>query len=102
MNHLADAVLNYFWFLEFSEEDQLNPDDAVKLEEKLSYEIQNVWTSGEKQALSEAAKRRLAWWLQEPDEHGYTPRARLTTNEKAFLEALVAGRFDGYDSGEEE
>lgn len=97
MQNLADVALNYLWFLEFSDDEELDPDRAVKLEEELSYQIQDVFTDEERQALSKAAARRLKWWLQEPDEHGYTPRKLLTANQKAFLEAISEGRFDGYD-----
>jgi hypothetical protein len=97
MKNLADTVLDYFWFLEFSDDEYLDPDEAVKLMEGLVYQIENDFTPEEKHALSEAARRRLDWWLSEPDENGYTPRKLLTEDQKEFLELLIAGRFDGGD-----
>ena len=97
MQNLASVVLDYIWLLEFSEEDEVDPDSAVKLLEDMTYQIENVFSQDEKQALCHAAERRLQWWLQEPDEHGYTPRKLLTLDQKALLEAIAAGRFDGFD-----
>jgi hypothetical protein len=102
MKNLANAVLDYYWFLNFSDEEELDPDRAIKLAESLVYEIENEWTAEEKQTLSEAAQRRLNWWLGEPDEHGYTPRKGLIAEQKTFLEALIAGHFDGDDFEDEE
>lgn len=101
MTNLADVVLDYLWFLEFSDEEELDPDRAVKLLEDVSWKMQEVWTTDDKQALSEAAALRLNW-LQTPDEHGFTPRGPLTDDQKALLESLAAGRFDGYLNFEDE
>lgn len=99
MNNLADSVLDYFWFLNFSGDDQADPDLMVKLMEELVDDIERNFTAAEKQALMEAASRRLASWLREPDEYGYTPRSRLTVAQRKFLEHIAAGRFAG-DVGE--
>jgi len=45
----------------------------------------------ERQALAEAASARLASLLREPDEYGYTPRALVTPDQRAFLESLADG-----------
>ena len=95
MRNLADAALDFLWFLEFSEEEELDPDNAVKMLESLSLSIQEIWTDEERNALSEAAARRLADF-QTPDEHGNLPRGMLTDDQRALLEALSKGRFDGY------
>jgi hypothetical protein len=63
--------------------------------ENLAYTITNDLSAEEKDALREAAKRSLASWLREPDEHGYTPRKLLTPNKRAFLESIAAGHFSG-------
>lgn len=95
MNNLADAVLDYFWFLNFSSEDEADLDLTVQKLEELAYQIETSFSDIEKEALKEAAKRRLAWWLSEPDEHGYTPRKLLSEDQKSFLEDIAAGRFNG-------
>jgi len=95
MNNLADSVLDYFWFLNFSEENDADPDLTVKLMEELVHSIQNNFTETEKQALMQAARKRIASWLREPDEYGYTPRSRLTPEQRTFLEQVAAGRFAG-------
>ena len=95
MNNLADTVLDYFWFLNFSEEGEADLDLTVKLMEDLVYEIENQYTEDEKNALRFAAERRLASWLREPDEHGYTPRKLLKPEQKQFLDAIARGQFHG-------
>lgn len=101
MKNLADAVLDYFWFLNFCDDEYLDPDQAVQLIEDLGGQIENDFTPEEKQALSEAAQRRLDSWMREHDEDGYTPRGRLTDDQKEFLESLIAGRFHGGEEDEE-
>jgi hypothetical protein len=71
----------------------------VKLMEELVDNIENRFTQVEKQALMEAARRRLTSWLREPDEYGYTPRSLLTGDQRRFLEGLAAGRFAGNVGG---
>ena len=95
MNNLADSVLDYFWFLNFSGEDEADPDLTVKLLEDLVACIENKFTEAERQALAHAARRRLASWLREPDEFGYSPRSLLTPEKKAFLDQVASGRFAG-------
>ena len=96
MNNLADVVLEYYWFLNFCSDDELDPDTAVKAMEGLSHAIETSFTATEKAALQNAAQRSLALWLREPDEHGYTPRKLLTPDQREFLEAIGAGNFSGY------
>jgi hypothetical protein len=100
MRNLAEVVLDYLWFLNFAEDDTLAPGEAVDVLEGLAFKIESSFSDEEKEALREAASRRLSWWLQEPDEDGYTPRELLTPNQKSLLEALAAGRFNGYDAEE--
>ena len=95
MNHLADVVLEYFWFLNFCSDEELDSDTAVKAMENLAYTIDTSFTNAEKAALQEAATRSLDAWLREPDEYGYTPRKLLTTEKREFLESIAAGHFSG-------
>lgn len=94
MQNLADVVLDYLWFLHFSEDDSLDPDDALKLAEKLGYQIENDFALEEKQALQDSATRRLQFLLREPDENGYTPRMLVTEEQKLMLQDIAAGDFD--------
>ena len=93
MNNLADAVLDYYWFLNFSTDEEAEMDTTVELMEVLSHQIENEFSEGEKQALMDAARRRLGEWLREPDEHGYTPRQLLSDEQKEFLEEIARGEF---------
>ena len=98
MQKLADWVLHYFWTLNFSGDDiGFDEDWAVKEIESLVYGIENTFTDVEREALKDAAKRSLARWLAEPDEHGYTPRGLLKPQQRDFLETIAAGKFSGPD-----
>jgi hypothetical protein len=94
-NKLADAVLDYLWFLNFTDEEEANPDLLVKEFEGLLYQIENEFGEDEKAELKAAATRRLAQWLREPDEYGYTPRTLLRPEQRKFLEDIAAGELWG-------
>jgi hypothetical protein len=91
VNKLADAVLDYLWFLNFTDEEEADSDRLGKEFEGLLCQIENEFGDDEKDALKAAATRRLAQWLREPDEYGYTPRALLTLEQRSFLEDIAAG-----------
>jgi hypothetical protein len=95
MKTLADIVLDYYWFLNFCDDEQLDPDTAANLIENVSYQLENELSESEKDGLKKAAAERLKWWFREPDEHGYTPRKLLTTEQKSFLESIATGHFSG-------
>lgn len=82
-------------------EEECDQDHSLELLEGLCFDIENNYTPEEKQALSDAATRRLGYWLSEPDKDGYTPRSLLQPEQKAFLEAAIAGRFDGFEVNDE-
>lgn len=95
MRTLAEIVLDYLWFLNFCDDEQLDPDTAVRLCEEISYLLENKLSESERDALKTAAAERIKSWLREPDEHGYTPRKLLTAEKKKFLESIAAGHFSG-------
>ena len=95
MDNLANVVLDYYWFLNFCSDEEMEPETAVKKMEDLAHIITNDFSDFEKTALQGAAKRSLAFMLREPDEHGYTPRALVTPDQRAFLQAIVDGHFSG-------
>ena len=92
MNTLAELSFEYIWLLLFGDEDVIELDYSVKMQESLPEYFSNM-TEEEKKALSEVAKETKARLLAEPDEHGYTPRALVTEEQKVFLEALSTGEF---------
>ena len=95
MDNLADVVLDYYWLLNFCSEEEMEPDLAVKKMEHLAYAITNDFSDQEKTALQDAARRSLAFMTRDPDEHGYTPRALVTPDQIAFLQAIADGHFSG-------
>ncbi len=98
MQNLADCVLSYLWTLNFSGDDiGFDEDWAVKEIESLVYKIENSFSDAERQAVQDSAKRSLSRWLAEPDEHGYTPRRLLKSEQRVFLESLASGHFCGPD-----
>jgi hypothetical protein len=97
MNNLADVALDYFWFLNFSTEEEADIQLTSDRLGELAHQIETELSAAEKDALKAAASRRLVSWLMEPDEHGYTPRKLLTAEQKSFLEDIAEGRFSGRD-----
>jgi hypothetical protein len=94
MQNLADALLNYFWFLNFCTDEQMHPDTAVQQMENLVYSIENDFNDAERAALQEAAKRSLAAWLREP--------GGITAKQKEFLQSIINGRFNGWPADEDD
>ena len=63
MNHLARAVVSASAFLEFAEDDTLDPDDAVPALEDIAHALHGA--SGEEmEALSEACAAEREWYAQ--------------------------------------
>jgi hypothetical protein len=93
VNNLADVVLKYLWFLNFTDEEEVDSDLLLKEFENLLDQIKNEFGEDEKAALTAAATRSLAQWLREPDKYGYTPRSLLTPEQRFFLEDIAAGEL---------
>jgi hypothetical protein len=92
MKALAELTFEYLWLLMFEGEDVIDLDYSVKMQESLPEYFASM-TEEEKQALSAVAKEAQARLLADPDEHGYTPRALVTDEQKAFMEALSSGEL---------
>lgn len=92
MKALAELSFEYLWLLMFEGEDVIDLDYSVKMQENLSVYFASM-TEEEKKALSAVAKEAQARHLAEPDEHGYTPRALVTDDQKTFMEALSSGEL---------
>lgn len=92
MNTLAELAFEYIWLLLFTDEREVDPDYAVKMQETLPDYFASMSVQ-EKAALSLVAKNTKDRLLAEPDEHGYTPRAIVTEEQKVFLDALESGEL---------
>jgi hypothetical protein len=92
MHTLAELSFEYIWLLLFADEDAIDLDCSVKLQESLP-DYFGAMTIEEKKALSKVAEETKSRLLAEPDEHGYTPRALITKEQKIFLEALSSGEL---------
>jgi len=93
MNNLADTLFDLIWSLEFSSEDEVDPDFVASQLEGVWYTLTEVLTDEERQAFIDAASRAKDRLLAEPDKDGYTPRKLVTDEQKEFLEALASGDF---------
>jgi len=91
MQNLANVVLDYFWFLHFSEPDEMDALRAIKLLE-LFNRIENNWSEEEKQSLISAAALRLQQQQTADDEDD--PIRFMTLEQKGFLECLARRNFD--------
>jgi sensor histidine kinase YesM len=92
MKDLADAVLDYFWFLYSPAESGLESQRSVKLVE-LFNQIEDHFTNEEKQALMDAATRRLQQ-LQNAHDAAYVFQQPQESIRESFLQSIAAGHFD--------
>ena len=92
MQNLADAVLDYYFFLYFAEEGKLDAERSVRLVE-LFDQIENRFLAEEKQALKEAAARRFQK-QEEMIENGSIPQYPIASAESLFLSNIAGGYFD--------
>jgi hypothetical protein len=96
MSHkkLAEIVVRSIEYFELVDDDQLDPDTAVQHLESISADLAEA-TSEEQTAVKQAAKDRLAWFLQVPDEYGYTPRKTLRPEHRRLLDGIATGEAFG-------
>ncbi len=94
MSHkkLAEIVVRSIEFFELVDDAQLGPDTALQCLEDISAALGEA-TPEEQEAVRQAAAERLAWFSQEPDEFGYTPRGTLTNEHRRLLEGIASGEF---------
>jgi hypothetical protein len=91
---LAEIVVRYIEFLELADDEQLDSRWAVKQQESIAADLAEA-TPDEQVAVKEAARDRLAWFLREPDEYGYSPRRTLTPEHRQLLESIASGEMFG-------
>ena len=92
MSHkkLAEIVVQFIELLELVDDEQMDSHAAINLLESVSATLAEA-TPEERAAVRQAAKDRLAWFLQEPDEYGYTPRKTLSAEHRRLLEGIASG-----------
>jgi hypothetical protein len=89
---LAEIVVRYIEFLEFADEEQIDSHTAVNALESIAADFLEA-TPEEQLAVKQAAKDRLAWFLQAPDEYGYSPP--LSPEHRQLLEGIASGEVFG-------
>jgi hypothetical protein len=92
MQNLADAVLDYYFFLYFADEGKVDAERSVRLVE-LFNQIENNFSEEEKQQLKEAAVRRFQK-QEEIIENGGIPQFPTASAESLFLGNIAEGYFD--------
>lgn len=89
MKNLAQLAFDHIWMLLFEDDSVVDPDYCVSRTEELTLLLAD-FSDLERDALAAVAldaKNRL---LAEPDEYGYTPRELVTTEQRNFLDAVIA------------
>lgn len=97
MSHkkLAEIVVWYIELLELEDEKRFDSRVALKRLESISANLTEA-TPEERAAVMQAAKDRLTWFLQEPDQYGYTPRKTLRPEHQRLLEGISSGEVFGW------
>jgi hypothetical protein len=90
MKKLAQATVEYILLLSTTSEDYIDPRLMEKNLVPLLDELREA-SDEEKSALADAARSILAFMTPEPDEYGYTPRGRVSQEEKDILGAIGDG-----------
>ena len=96
MSHkkLAEIVVRSIECFELVDDAQLDPDMAINVLESISADLAEA-TPEEQEAVRQAARDRLACFLQEPDEYGYSPRKTLRPEHRRLLERVASGEMFG-------
>lgn len=92
MQTLADLSFEFIWHLLFDGEDIVELDYCVTWQECLPDFFEKM-SKEEKMALSISAQKTRDRLLAEPDEYGYTPRSKVTDEQKIFLESMASGEI---------
>jgi len=87
---LAEAVVSLMEELVRAEEPGIDLQRCGEIENEMWFELAKA-SPDERKALADAAANRLAEWLAEPDEHGFTPRALVTPQHREFLQSIADG-----------
>ena len=100
MSHkkLAEIVVRSIEYFELVDDAQLDSHTAINILESISADLAQA-TPEEQAAVKQAARDRLAWFLQEPDEYGYSPRKTLRPEHRQLLEGIASGEMFGQAEG---
>jgi hypothetical protein len=90
LNTLAQVVVFLMEQLTLAEEPGIDLQECSDITNDMWFVLAKS-SHVERQALAKAAAARLAEWLREPDEYGYTPRALVTPARREFLQSLADG-----------
>lgn len=90
MNTLADIAIDHFCLLMF--EGPLDPDDASSLCQVIPAYLEEM-TTEERAAFSAAARRALTFLTAPPDKYGYSPAARVGSDQLEFLRIAASGEI---------
>ncbi|HVT81799.1 MAG TPA: hypothetical protein VHM90_14230 [Phycisphaerae bacterium] len=92
---LAEITVLYIEFMNLVGDEILDPDTACSYVEGIAGILAEA-TEEEREAVKAAARERLAWLLQGPDEYGYSPRKLVTPEQRKVLEGIASWEaFDG-------
>ncbi len=94
MSHgkLAEIVVWTIEYFELIDDQELDPDTAVKYLEGISFMLSEA-SPEELAAVTSAAKARLEWFDRRPGEHEYAPR--LSPAHRQCLEGIAFGNAWG-------
>ena len=95
MKNLARTIVDLYYELNFVEEDYVEFDWSLHRCAEIRMAIENDYTSDEQSAIRAAASDKLKELTRDPDADGYTPRGLVSEEQKQFLAAVSAGRYDG-------
>jgi hypothetical protein len=96
MSHrkLAEIVVRSVEFFELADDAQLDSHTALNILESIAADL-SAATPEEQAAVKQAASERLAWFLHEPDQYGYSPRKTLSPEHRQLLEGIASGELFG-------
>jgi hypothetical protein len=95
MSQVAETLLDVYFQLSFASEDYVELDWALKRCAEIRSDIETKFSEQERADFMRAAATRLKAISAQPFNHGYTPKNPFGPEQREFLEAIEAGRFDG-------
>jgi hypothetical protein len=94
MQNIALTVLNFYWEMNFANEDLCELDWSSEMVARIRQDIETRYSAEEKAAIRSAAAFNLARIKEQEKESAKRP-AIFSTNELSFLEAIAEGSFSG-------
>jgi hypothetical protein len=94
MEKLAKIVLLAIEFFDLVDDAVLDSDTAIQYLEEIGAQLGEA-TEGEREAVRQAAREKLAWYAKFPDEYGYRPR--MSEELRKLLEGVASGEMFGWE-----